>query len=185
MNALRYQTETWENLAPEIKKQKLVQLRREGAVVRVSGPSKPVRAHTLGYRARNGFVVVRIRIGKGASKRERPNRGRKPSKAGQLRFSAKQSQAWIAEQRANRKFPNLEVLNSYYLIEDGSYRWFEVILVDPQVSLPSHLDWMKGIKGRVYRGLTSAGKKGRGLMYKGEGVEKVRPSVSRHANQGK
>lgn len=166
-------------------KQRLVELRQQGAVARLPRPTKPTRAHTLGYRARKGFVVVRVRIGKGASKRERPNRGRKPSKAGQLKFSAKQSQAWIAEQRANRKFPNLEVLNSYYLNEDGSHRWFEVILVDPRVSLPHHLSWIKNVKGRVYRGLTSSGKKGRGLMYKGEGVEKVRPSVGSHGNQGK
>ena len=39
---------------------------------------------------------------------------------------------WICEQRAARKFPNLEVLNSYYLAKDGKHIWYEIILVDPQ-----------------------------------------------------
>jgi len=38
---------------------------------------------------------------------------------------------WIAEERAAKKYPNLEVLNSYYVTEDGSHKWYEVILVDP------------------------------------------------------
>jgi large subunit ribosomal protein L15e len=32
-------------------------------------------------------------------------------------------------------------------------------------------------RSRVYRGLTSAGKKGRGLRWKGKGVEHARPSI--------
>jgi large subunit ribosomal protein L15e len=37
----------------------------------------------------------------------------------------------IAEMRAKKKFPNLHVLNSYYVWEDGGHRWFETILRDP------------------------------------------------------
>ena len=36
----------------------------------------------------------------------------------------------VAEEKVSRKFPNMEVLNSYYLAEDGVYKWFESILVD-------------------------------------------------------
>jgi len=66
----------------------------------------------------------------------------------------------IAEEKAARKFPNLEVLNSYWVGEDGRYKWYEVILVD-RTLLPE-LRLGKG-RGRVFRGLTSAGKKVRGL----------------------
>ena len=38
-------------------------------------------------------------------------------------------------------------------------------------------------KGRVFRGLTSAGRKSRGLRNKGKGAEKIRPSI--RANKGK
>jgi len=37
----------------------------------------------------------------------------------------------------------------------------------------------------VLRGKTSAGQKGRGLMYKGKGAEKVRPSLRANKNRGK
>jgi len=37
----------------------------------------------------------------------------------------------IAEERAARKYPNLEVLNSYYVWSDGTSHWYEVIMVDP------------------------------------------------------
>ena len=79
----------------------------------------------------------------------------------------------IAEERAARKFPNLEVLNSYWIWEDGRFKWFEVIMVDP-VLLPDHP--IVGQTGRAFRGLTSAGKEVRGLHHRGLGAEKARPS---------
>jgi len=86
----------------------------------------------------------------------------------------------IAEERAARKFPNLEVLNSYWVWEDGRHKWFEVLMVDPHhpvVKSDKNINWIgkEANKGRVFRGLTSAGKEVRGLRHKGRGAEKVRP----------
>ena len=72
----------------------------------------------------------------------------------------------IAEEKAARKYPNLEVLNSYYVAEDGKSKYYEVILIDP--NLPTikndhRINWIKNQRGRAFRGLTSAGKKSRGL----------------------
>ena len=39
-------------------------------------------------------------------------------------------------------------------------------------------------RGRVYRGLTSAGRKSRGLRGKGKGFEKMRPSRRAHNRVG-
>ena len=90
----------------------------------------------------------------------------------------------IAEQRANKKYPNCEVLNSYYLAKDGKNYWFEVILAErEQVSRYAGMEWLKNSRGRVYRGLTSAGRKSRGLRGKGKGHEKNRPSL--RANRGR
>ena len=36
----------------------------------------------------------------------------------------------IAENRVQRKYPNLKVLNSYLVYKDGRHSWFEVILLD-------------------------------------------------------
>ena len=70
------------------------------------------------------------------------------------------------------------------------HKFYEVILVDPQhpaIRNDPKIAWIAhpANRGRVYRGLTSAGKKGRGLMYKGKGVEKVRPSIGAHDRKGK
>jgi len=37
----------------------------------------------------------------------------------------------IAEMRAKKRYPNLQVMNSYYVWEDGVHHWFETILRDP------------------------------------------------------
>jgi large subunit ribosomal protein L15e len=75
----------------------------------------------------------------------------------------------------------MEVLNSYWVGSDGRHQYFEVILVDPHhpsVLADPSLSWIAdpANRGRAFRGLTSAGKKGRGLRARGKGAEKVRPS---------
>jgi large subunit ribosomal protein L15e len=153
-----------------LEKERLEKWRREPAVVRIEKPTRLDRARALGYKAKQGFVIARVRVVKGGKPRRLYERsgGRKPSSAGLLRFTARKSDRWIAEERAARKFPNLEVLNSYYVGEDGKYKWFEVILVDPHhpnILSDPKINWIaKGTnRRRVFRGLTSAGKKSRGL----------------------
>ena len=75
---------------------------------------------------------------------------------------------WIAEQRAVRKYRNLEILNSYLLGKDGVYYFYEVILVDPErpeIKNDPTISWITKPRnrGRAFRGLTSAAKKSRGL----------------------
>ena len=36
----------------------------------------------------------------------------------------------VAERRVNDKYPNMEVLGSYYLHKDGKNIWYEIILAD-------------------------------------------------------
>ena len=100
------------------------------------------------------------------------------------------SYKWIAEQRVARKYKNLEVLNSYFITSDGRHKWFEVIMVDPnhpQIINDPKINWIgtSANKRRTFRGLTSAGKKGRGLRNKGIGAEKIRPSLGANRNRGK
>ena len=37
----------------------------------------------------------------------------------------------VAEERVGRRCGNLRVLNSYWINQDGVYKYYEVILVDP------------------------------------------------------
>ncbi len=147
-------------------KERLISWRREPVILRIEKPTKLDRARSLGYKAKQGFVLTRVRIGKGSSKREKPMGGRKPGKTGLTKMTPKMNLQRIAEARVAKKFPNLEVLNSYYVAEDGRHKWFEVILVDPNHSCIKNdpkLNWIckPAHRKRVFRGLTAAGKKSR------------------------
>lgn len=139
--------------------------RKEAVVKKIDRPSRTDRARRLGYKAKQGYVMARIRIQKGGRKRRTIRKGRKPSKSGMF-FTPLQSLQSIAEKRTARKFPNLEVLNSYYVGEDGKYRYYEVILLDPShpvIKKDKNINWICNQRRRAFRGLTSAGKKSRGL----------------------
>jgi large subunit ribosomal protein L15e len=144
---------------------RLVAFRKEGTIVRIDRPTNLQRARTLGYKAKQGFVIVRVKVPKGARKRPAFSGGRRPKARGRF-FSPGKSKQQIGEEKAARKYPNLEVLNSYLAGEDGSHKWFEVILVDrshPAIKRDRETKWIAGCRGRAFRGLTSAGKKSRGL----------------------
>src|SRR5436190_193649 len=85
--------------------QRMVEWRRGEAFVRIDRPTRVDRARGLGYRAKQGYAIVRARVRRGGRRRPKPMGGRHP--------------------------------------------------------------------------------KGRGLMYKGKGAEKIRPSISRHERLGK
>ena len=150
-------------------KQRMISWRRESVITRIERPTRLDRAHSLGYKAKQGFLLVRIRIGKGSSKRESFTGGRKPLHTGMKKMTPAMNLQHISEMRAANKYPNLEVMNSYYVAEDGRSQWYEVILVDPEhpaIKSDKDVNWIcePANRGRVFRGLTSAGKKSRGLL---------------------
>ena len=184
MGAYKYIQALWkkpkENLG-DIQKQRLIKWRREHTVVRVEHPTRIDRARTLGYKAKQGVIVARARVSKGGHERPRHKKGRKPKNAGFFYTLAKSHQS-VAEEKAGRKFPNTEVLNSYWVGADGRHKWYEVILIDkahPAMQNDKDLGWITNPvhTRRAFRGLTSSGKKHRGLRNKGKGAEKMRPSV--------
>jgi large subunit ribosomal protein L15e len=82
-----------------------------------------------------------------------------------------------AEERVGRRCANLRVLNSYWINQDSTYKYFEVILVDPQhkaIRRDPRINWIVNPvhKHRESRGLTATGKKSRGLG-KGHGYNKT------------
>ena len=150
----------------KILKEKMISWRRESVILRIDKPTRLDKAHKVGYKAKQGFVVARIRIGKGSSKREKPAGGRKPLHAGMTKHTPAMNLQHIAEMRIAKAFPNLEVLNSYYVAEDGKQIWYEVVLVDPYnpvIKSDPHINWIcdPANRNRVFRGLTSAGRRSR------------------------
>ena len=166
----------------EIIRGRMAEWRKTSAAQRIDGPTNLERARSLGYKAKQGVVVVRARVRKGGRRKIRPSRGRRPKRMGVLRIVPRKSIQLMAEERAARKFPNLEVLNSYLVGVDGTRKYYEVIMLDPHhpvILSDPQLGWIanKTHRGRVHRGLTHAGKKARGMTLKGKGAERSRPSV--------
>jgi large subunit ribosomal protein L15e len=183
--AYKYIAEAWakpeKSFVDELMHSRLIEWRRQPVITRIDKPTRLDRARKLGYKAKQGLVLVRVRIRRGGLRKQRPKAGRRPKRMGVKKFKPAKNLRLIAEERSARKFPNLEVLNSYWVGEDGASKWFEVILVDPHhpsVKTDKDLGWIcqKQHHRRVFRSLTSAGKKVRGLRRRGRGAEKVRPS---------
>lgn len=154
----------------ELARQRRIEWRKQRAVTRVDRPLRLKRARNLGYKAKQGFVVVRVRVGRGGTRKTSPKGGRRQRHRGVKKFVPAKSMQLIAEERAGKAYPNLEVLNSYWVGEEGQYKWFEVILVDPHhpvIRGDKDINWIcdESQRGRVHRGLTSAGQKVRGLEH--------------------
>jgi large subunit ribosomal protein L15e len=169
--------ETWKN--ERFTTEKLAEWRREPSTLRLLRPTRLDRARELGYKAKQGVFVVRQRVIRGGHRRPQEDKGGRRSKHNGQRLNLNKSYQIICEERANKVFPNCEVLNSYFIAKDGKYYWYEIILADrthPAVQNDKDLSWVANPKnkGRIYRGLTSACRKSRGLRHKGMGAEKLR-----------
>ncbi|GAA5972726.1 hypothetical protein JCM11641_002991 [Rhodosporidiobolus odoratus] len=137
---------------------------------RASRPSRPDKARRLGYKAKQGFVIYRIRVRRGNRKRPVPKGATygKPTNQGVNQLKFQRSLRSTAEERVARRCGGLRVLNSYWINQDGVYKYYEVILVDPShkaVRRDARINWICNPvhKRRESRGLTSAGKQNRGI----------------------
>jgi large subunit ribosomal protein L15e len=184
--AYKYIAEAWakpeKSFVKEVNRLRMVDWRKESVITRIDKPTRLDRARKLGYKAKQGFVMVRVRVRRSGMRKLRPRAGRRPKRMGVQKFKPSKSIRLIGEERVARKFPNLEVLNSYWVGEDGTSKWYEVILVDPQhpsIKADSNINWICGKQQhrRVFRSLTSAGKKVKSLRTRGRGAEKFRPSL--------
>ena len=189
-----YMGEAWKDQSNDDMKaimwQRLVDWRKEGSFVRVDRPTRLDRARALGYRAKQGIIVVRARVRKGGLRKHRIRKGRRPKRKGISKITMRKNIQRIAEERTAKRYPNLEVLASYWVGEDGKNKWYEVIMVDPNhpvIKADPKLNWVCTGKHyhRASRGLTPAGKRGRGLVRtRGRGAEKVRPSLGSKNRKG-
>ena len=176
----------WKSPEKSLMRDRLIEWRRDPAMLRIDRPTNLSSARSIGYKAKQGFVLARVRVIRGGRMRSQIKKGRR-SKAARRKKIVGVSYQGVAEQRAQKFYKNLEVLNSYKVGKDGRHFWFEVIMIDPQhpvIKSDKKLNMFgkKANKKRVTHGLTSAAKRSRGLYKKGKGAEKIRPS--RNANKG-
>jgi len=152
-------------------------------VHRASRPSRPDKARRLGYKAKQGILIYRVRIKRG-SRKKRVAKGivyGKPVNQGVKKWKATRNLRSVAEERVGRKCGGLRVLNSYWVGQDAVNKWYEVIAVDPFhkcIRDDPRINWIckNTMKHRELRGLTAAGRKARGLQAKGKRASKIRPS---------
>jgi large subunit ribosomal protein L15e len=131
----------------DLMRERVITWRRQPSIVRVEKPTRLDRARRLGYKAKKGFVVARVRVRRGGRRKSRPKMGRRQKRMGVAKITPAKSIKLIAEERAARKYPNLEVLSSYWVWEDGVSKWYEIIMVDPNSpSIKSDKDvgWISG-----------------------------------------
>nr|CAD7437617.1 unnamed protein product [Timema bartmani]CAD7452139.1 unnamed protein product [Timema tahoe]CAD7586692.1 unnamed protein product [Timema genevievae] len=133
-------------------------------------PSRPDKARRLGYRAKQGYVIYRIRVRRGGRKRPVPKGATygKPKSHGVNQLKPTRNLQSVAEERVGRRCGGLRVLNSYWVAQDSTYKYFEIILVDPfhkAIRRDPKANWICNSvhKHRELRGKTSAGRKSRGL----------------------
>ena len=120
----------WRENAPALR-ERAIKWRKENAVTRIEKPSRIQKARRLGYKAKQGIIVVRMRVGTGGMRRKRPRSGRRPKHLGVTRIKADVSMKQVADRRVLERYPNMKLLGSYFLYKDGMHYWFEVILADP------------------------------------------------------
>jgi large subunit ribosomal protein L15e len=187
MGAFMYLNELWKKKSSDvmrfIQRIRSWEFRHQHTIVRLRRPTRPEKARMLGYKTKQGFCVFRVRVRRGGRKRP-VHKGityGKPKTSGVLGMKLNKNNQAIAEQRLGKRFGNLRVLNSYWVNMDSTFKWYEVIAVDPMcnaIRRDPRINWIVNSvhKHREQRGLTSAGRKHRGLRHKGHKASKLRPS---------
>ena len=120
----------WKENSPELR-DRVVSWRKQDAVTRIEKPSRILRARRLGYKAKQGIIVIRMRVGTGGMRRKRPTGGRRPKHLGVTRIKAAVNMKQVADRRVLERYPNMALLGSYFIYKDGMHYWFEVILAAP------------------------------------------------------
>jgi large subunit ribosomal protein L15e len=135
MSAYKYMGRAWkragESFVKALMEKMLIKWRREPSIQRIDKPTRLDKARMLGYKAKQGFVMVRVKVRKGGARKQRPRSGRRQKAMGVTKYTRAKSLKEIAQERAGRKYPNLKPLNAYWVWEDGKHAWFEVVMVDP------------------------------------------------------
>ncbi|KRX02192.1 Ribosomal protein L23/L15e core domain [Pseudocohnilembus persalinus] len=190
MGAYKYLEELWKKKQSDVMKfiqrVRTWEFRQLPSLHRAQHPTRPDKARRLGYKAKQGYVIYRIRVRRGGRKRP-VSKGivyGKPSSVGVSQMKFNRSLRTVAESRVGASIGGLRVLNSYWVAQDGVHKYYEVICVDPQhnaIRNDARINWIvrPTHTRREARGLTSAGKKSRGLRApKTVRAKNQRPSVN-------
>lgn len=186
-----YMSQAWRNPSESDiadLRNKMIAWRAGNRITKLEKPTRLDKARRLGYKAKKGVLVYRVVIERGGRQKPRPTTKRRSKRFSVMKI-LKMSYQWVAEQRFQKEFRNLEVLNSYLIGKDGRHYFYEVIALDrnaPEIKADPQYNWINNSANqfRALRGLTSAAKKSRGLSTKRRNL-KVRPSLRAWGRRGK
>ena len=192
MGAYKYVEEMWRKKQSDVMRFLLRvrawEYRQQNKLQRCPQPTRTDKAHRLGYKAKEGFCIWRVAVRRGG--RKRPNAKGivygKPKHQGINQLKFQRNLQSVAEERVGKRCANMRVLNSYWVNQDATYKYYEVICVDPShqvIRNDPRINWICGAthKHRECRGLTSAGRKSRGLRKKGHRANNLIGSSRRGA----
>lgn len=138
MGAYKYLEELWRHKQSDVLRflgrVRSWEYRQLSSIHRAPRPTRPDKARRVGYKAKQGYIVYRVRVRRGGRKRpmKKGIQYGKPKHQGITELKFARNKRSVAEERVGRKCGNLRVLNSYWVNEDAAYKYYEVILVDPQ-----------------------------------------------------
>jgi large subunit ribosomal protein L15e len=74
--AYKYIAEAWakpsNSYVKELLRQRLIEWRKQPAITRIEKPTRLDRARKLGYKAKQGFVMARVKVRRGGLRKKRP-----------------------------------------------------------------------------------------------------------------
>ena len=110
------------------------QYRQLAKVHRVPRSTRPDKARRLGYKNKQGFVIYRIAMRRGGRKRPVAKGcpyGKPKTSGAVTQLKPVRNLRSIAEERFGRRVQGLRVLNSYWVSQDSTFKYFEIIMIDP------------------------------------------------------
>src|SRR5699024_8982908 len=117
------------------------------AVHKAEKPTHIDKARQLGYKSKDGYSIYRVRIKRGGRKKlaNNGNTHGKCVNAGIYEQKPSLNLQGMAEIKLGRKIRNLRILNSYWVGQDGCYKYYEVIMVDPmhpRIRNDARINWI-------------------------------------------
>lgn len=137
MGAYKYIQEIWRKKQSDVMlfllRLRCWQYRQLNTIHRCPRPTRPEKARRLGFKAKQGYVIYRVRVRRGGRKKQVPKGATygKPKNQGVNQLKPTRNHQAIAEERVGRRVARaLRVLGSYWIAQDSTFKFFEVINID-------------------------------------------------------
>jgi len=98
MGVAKYLRAAWKKPDKKILRERMIEWRKGGTITKVVKPLRLDGARSLGYKAKKGVTVVRVKIRRGGHRRARPNKARRTKRL-HIRKNLRMNYKEIAETR--------------------------------------------------------------------------------------